>query len=145
MKNIFPSQVTVALLEETNRNTFNETLGLHYTEVGPDFLRAKLVIGQKHLRPGGIMNGGVSLGVIESVGSVAARCAVHGQNRNTLGIQVSANHLRVGKLGDELTATARVKHLGRSMHVWEVTIENGEGKVVSTGQLTMMVVDKLPV
>jgi len=144
MKTVFSSKLTLDDLNSSNAKTFGETIGFRYTEMGPDFVRATFTVDERHTRPGGIMNGGVSLGVIESVGSAAARFAVYDQNRNTLGIQVSANHLRVARVGDKLTATAKVKHLGRSMHLWEIVIENQDAKVVSIGQLTMMVVDALP-
>src|SRR5207253_2205111 len=101
-------------IQDGARHTFAETLGMQFVELGQDFLTAKLVVDSRHLRPGGIMNGGVSLALIETVGSVAARYAIDGEGKNSLGIQVNANHLQVARPGDELAITAMPLHLGRT-------------------------------
>jgi len=140
MKSLF-SGLTLDDLKEGSKSTFAETLGLEFSEFGSDFLAGTLVVDERHLRPGGIVNGGVYLGLIETVASVAARCAIRGEKKNSLGIQVSANHLGVAVPGDKLTAIARPIHVGRSTHLWSVSIENQKGKLVSTGTITMMIVD----
>ncbi len=142
MKNVFSSVVTLKAIQEQAGNEFAATIGLKFTELGPDYLSGKVVIDDRHLRPGAIMNGGVSLALIETVGSVAARCTIADQPKNTLGIQVSASHLQIARPGDELTATARPAHVGRSTQIWDVTIVNQLGKMVSTGRITLLVVDK---
>jgi 1,4-dihydroxy-2-naphthoyl-CoA hydrolase len=144
MKKTFSSEITVEAIEKSLVNTFADAINLHFVEVGADYLKARLRVSQAHTRPGGIMNGGVSLGIIETVGSVAARCMLHPLPKNSLGIQVNANHLRVVNLGDELTATASPVHIGRSTQLWDVTIVNQEGKEVSLGRITLLVVEALP-
>jgi len=139
MKSIFPPSITLDAIRNTEA-PFAETLGLRFTELGADYLKGEVTIDKRHLRPGGIMNGGVTLGVIETVGSTAARCVIHGQSKNSLGIQVNASHLLVASPGDTLTATARPIHLGRSTHLWDVNIENQNGRLVCTGRITLMVV-----
>lgn len=142
MKTLFSPRVTLKAIQEQAGNDFATTIGLKFTELGPDFLTGKVVIDQRHLRPGAIMNGGVSLALIETVGSVAARCMIIGEPKNTLGIQVSASHLQIARPGDELSATARPVHVGRSTQIWDVAIVNQLGKLVSTGRITLLVVDK---
>ena len=141
MKKIFPISVTLEAVQQGNKGTFGELLGLEFVELGPDFLKGRMVVEGRHLRPGGIMNGGVSLALIETVGSVAARCAIWGMDNNTLGIQVTASHLKVAMPGDVLSVTARPQHLGRSTHLWDVTIENQDGKLVCSGKITLLVVE----
>jgi len=143
MTSVFPAGLTLkAIIENVGGNNFSDSIGFKFVELGADFLRGKLTVDDRHLRPGGIMNGGVSLAIIETVGSVAARCAIFGASKNTLGIQVNASHLTIARPGDELTATARPVHVGRSTHLWDVTIENQNGKLVSSGRITLLVVEK---
>ena len=140
MKRLFSPLVTLEAVQK-RRGPFSDFLGVELVEVGSDFLKSKLTVRQDHLRSGGIMNGGVSLGIIETVGSTASACVLAETGENCLGIEVSANHLRTAKVGDVLTATARPIHVGRKMHVWEVSIENQDKKAVSSGRITMMIVD----
>lgn len=140
MKSIFPSTVTLPDIQSSGKGTLSDTLALEFTELGSDFLKGALVVDKRHLRPGGIVNGGVYLAMIETVASVAARCVIHGQGKNSLGIQVSANHLGVAVPGDKLTATARPAHLGRTTHLWEVEIHNQKAKLLSKGTITLLLV-----
>ncbi len=141
MRKIFAPNVTLAAIKVGLKDTFAETLGLEMNEIGDDFLRGKITVDKRHLRPGSIMNGGVSLGLIETVGSIAARCVIHDQPKNSLGIQVSANHLQVARPGDVLTTTATAVHIGRSTHIWDVAIENQKGRLICSGRITMLIVD----
>lgn len=142
MKTIFAPNVTLEAIQKNAVNHFGDHIGLKFTKLGPDFLEGEMKVDDRHLRPGNIMNGGVSLALIETVGSVAARCAIYGEPKNTLGIQVNANHLAIAHPGDTLTVTARPFHVGKSTHVWEVTIVNQDKRTISRGTITMMVVQK---
>lgn len=136
----FKARVTMDKLESVFLGgQLTDTLGVKFTEIGKDYLKATLTVDERHLRPGRIMNGGVSLALIEIVGSTSAACAIDFGKQNGLGIQVNANHLSVARPGDTLTATSKPVHIGRSTHVWEVTIENQDGKPVSSGRITLMV------
>lgn len=105
-------------------------------------MTAKLMVDSRHLRPGGIVNGAVFLAIIETVGSVAGRCTLKSPDQNSVGIQVNANHLRTATIGDVLTAVARPAHIGRTTQLWDVSISNQQGKKVSSGRITLLVVDK---
>jgi 1,4-dihydroxy-2-naphthoyl-CoA hydrolase len=140
VKAIFAPEITLKEIQAGSKGTLSETLGLEFVEIGADFVKGALTVDSRHLRPGGIVNGGVYLAMIETVASVAARCAIHGKAKNSLGIQVNANHLKVAVPGDRLTATARPIHLGKSTHLWDVAIENQNGKLVSRGTITLLIV-----
>ena len=140
MKAVFSPEITLQGIGLNSKNTFAEYLGLKFVEIGPDFLVGEMVVDGRHLRPGNIMNGGVSLALIETVGSVAARCALYHQGKNSLGIQVNANHLQMAKPGDRLRITAKAVHLGRTTHIWDVDIANQQSKLVSSGRITLLVV-----
>lgn len=119
-----------------------ESFGIDIVEVSRESMTGTLTVDARHLRPGNIMNGGVSLVLIETIGSASACLFLDLTKQNAFGIQVSANHLAVAKPGDVLTAKSKAVHIGRTTHVWEITITNQLGKVVSTGRITMMVTER---
>ena len=118
-----------------------ETFGLEITEASKEAVVGVLRVDKRHLRPGKIMNGGVSLVLIETIGSISSAMFIDVRKQNTFGIQVSANHLGVARPGDFLTARSQMVHVGRSTHVWDVEITNQHGKRVSSGRITMMVTE----
>lgn len=133
-------KITVQILNEmSTRDQLPETFGIQFTQIGADFLEAELVVDHRHLRPGKIMNGGVSLVLIETVGSMSAACVIDFQKQNALGVQVSANHLAVAKEGDKLTARSQAVHIGKTTHVWNVVIRNQHQKVVCDGRITLLI------
>ena len=137
----FPDQVTVdSLNRECVDGQLPETLGFRFDSVEPNGLRGRLTVDSRHLRPGGIMNGGVSLALVETVGSISAACLLDPARENALGLQVSCNHLAIAKPGDTLTAWSRPVHVGRTTHIWEVAIDNQKRKRVSEGRITMLIV-----
>ena len=143
MKNSFPQTVTVESLNERFlKDQLPESFGIRFSEVGKDFLRATLTVDERHLRPGKIMNGGVSLVLLETVGSTSGACLLDPETENALGIQVNANHLAIANPGDVITATSKAIHIGKSTHLWEVDVTNQEGKLVSTGRITLMIVKR---
>ena len=139
-KNLFPETLTPAYLDQVcTQNQLPGVLGFHFTAVGKDFISGSLKVDQRHTRPGGIMNGGISLVIIETLGSVASFCTLNPKTQNALGIQVNANHLGISRPGDVLTGTAKPIHVGKSTHIWEVDIRNQDQKLISTGRITMLI------
>ena len=128
------------------RGQLPETFGIGPIEVSGSSLKCSLTVDERHLRPGGIMNGGVSLVMIEFIGSVSSSCLISSSeglmkgDKNALGLTVTANHTRTAKPGDRLTASSSAVHIGRSTHIWDVTIVNQNDQLVSTGRITMMIV-----
>lgn len=118
-----------------------ETFGLSITRADKESVIGKLTVDERHLRPGKIMNGGVSLVLIETIGSISSSMYIDVSKQNTFGIQVNANHLAVARPGDVLSAQSRVVHIGRTTHVWDVDITNQLGKKVSSGRITMLVTE----
>lgn len=121
--------------------TFSELMGLEITSIENNVATAKLVIDKRHLRPGNIMNGGVSLMLIETVGSISSFLNIDITKKNAFGLQVNANHISMGLPGDTLVAKASKVHLGKTTHIWDVTIVNQNDRLVSSGRITMMVTD----
>lgn len=119
-----------------------ETFGIELTEVHKDSVVGCLTVDERHLRPGGIMNGGVSLVLLETIGSISSALHVDMSKFNAFGMQASANHTAVAKTGDRITARSKAVHIGRTTHVWDVEISNQLGKLISIGRITMMITER---
>jgi 1,4-dihydroxy-2-naphthoyl-CoA hydrolase len=125
--------------ERSLKNQLPEALGIDFTEVSETSLTGTLTVDERHLRPGKIMNGGISLVLIETIGSMSSYLLIDPEKQNAFGIQVSANHISIARPGDVLSAKSIAIHIGRSTHIWDVLITNQLGKTVSSGRITMMV------
>jgi 1,4-dihydroxy-2-naphthoyl-CoA hydrolase len=129
-----------ALNSSFRRGLLPEFLGIEFEEVSSDSVRASLRVDKRHLRPGGIVNGGVYLLLIETLGSISASLRIDMDRQNALGIQVAANHLGIAREGDTLIAVSRPVHVGRSTHVWDVDVRDRDGRALSTGRITLLIV-----
>ncbi len=116
-----------------------ESFGIDISSVDKDSVTGTLTVDHRHLRPGNIMNGGVSLVLLETMGSISTCLYIDPAQFNAFGIQVNANHLSVAKPGDVLTARSIPVHIGRTTQVWDVNITNQKGNLVSSGRITMLV------
>ncbi|MGH8190699.1 MAG: hotdog fold thioesterase [Rhodanobacteraceae bacterium] len=118
--------------------TLMRAIDIRITEIGDDFLRGTMPVDDRTRQPYGILHGGASVALAETLGSTAAMlCCDEGMA--AVGLDINANHLRAVREG-LVTGTARPLHLGRSTQVWEIRIENGSGKLVCIARLTMAVV-----
>jgi 1,4-dihydroxy-2-naphthoyl-CoA hydrolase len=138
---IWRTQTSVEQLRELSQDTMAETIGIHVTEIGPDFLRATMPVTPRTHQPMGVLHGGASVALAETVGSVAANLCVDGEKYVCLGQDINANHLRPISSGI-VTATARPFHIGKRSHVWHIEIRDEEDRLVCVSRLTMAVIDK---
>jgi 1,4-dihydroxy-2-naphthoyl-CoA hydrolase len=138
---IWRRHVTPRELQEQSRNTLAEHLGIEMTEVGPDFLRATMPVSPKTHQPMGILHGGASVALAETVGSLAANLCIDIEKSYCVGQEINANHLRPIASG-LVTATARPFHIGARSQVWSIEIRNPDGKLVCISRLTMAVVER---
>lgn len=132
---------TLRLFNEIRINTLMETLDIEYSDVGEDFLVARMPVSSKVLQPDGILHGGATLALAESVGSPVSLLVIDRQKFSVKGIQVSANHVRSVKSGF-VTATARFIHRGSTTHLVEIRIEDEDGDLVSLCKLTNIILPK---
>lgn len=116
-------------------------LGIEYTELGADFLRGTMPVDHRTRQPFGLLHGGASVVLAESLGSSASNLTLDPEKYYSVGLDINANHLRAVKSG-VVTGTARPFHLGRRTQVWEIKIETEEGKLVCVARLTMAVIEK---
>lgn len=123
------------------KNTLMETLDIEYVDVGDDFLTAKMPVVSKVHQPYGQLHGGATAALAETVGSAASNFFIDNANQLVNGIELTINHLKSKKEG-VVFATARNIHKGRSTHLWEVRIEDEEGRLISICKMTNIVLDK---
>lgn len=118
-----------------------EAFGIEITKIEKNSITGTLTVDHRHLRPGNIMNGGVSLVLIETMGSFSSYLTIDPKKQNSFGIQVNANHISIARPGDVLTAKSEAVHIGKTTQIWDVNITNQNGKLVSSGRITMLVTD----
>lgn len=137
---MFRAGVGVDDLNALSRNTAMAPLGIVFTELGPDFVRATMPVDARTHQPDGLLHGGASVLLAETLGSTAGGlCAPAGHG--VVGIEINANHLR-GVRSGSVTGTARPLHVGRSTQVWEIRIEDQAGRLVCISRLTLAVVPR---
>jgi 1,4-dihydroxy-2-naphthoyl-CoA hydrolase len=134
------ANISIGALNDRCSGTMNDALGIKFTQIGPDWLEATMPVSEKTIQPLKMLNGGASLAMIEITGSMAANLALDRNSFVALGQSVTCNHLKPAKMGEMVTARATALHLGRSSHVWEVSIVSDSGKLVCKGSITMAVV-----
>ncbi|ATD66411.1 MULTISPECIES: hotdog fold thioesterase [Luteimonas] len=137
---MFRSDTTLDQLNTMSAGTAIATLGIVFTELGPDFLRATMPVDARTHQPYGLLHGGASALLAETLGSTAGGLAAP-DGHGVVGIEINANHLRGVRAGS-VTGTARPLHVGRSTQVWEIRIEDVAGKLVCISRLTLAVVPK---
>ena len=118
-------------------------LGLQITEVGADFVRGTLAIGPATRQPFGLLHGGASAALIETLASVAANLCLDPEREVAVGIELNASHLRACREG-VVTGTARALHVGRRTQVWEVRIVDDRERLVCAGRLALAVLEREP-
>jgi 1,4-dihydroxy-2-naphthoyl-CoA hydrolase len=133
-------------LEKLNRfasNTLNEWIGIQFIEVGENYLKASMPVDNRTRQAYGLLHGGASATLAETVGSVASVMVVDPERYYCVGVEINANHLRSVKEG-LVVATAIPLHLGLSSHVWEIKITDTQDKLVCASRLTVFVKRKKP-
>lgn len=141
----FDKENIISMCNAFSKNTLMETLEIEFIDAGEDFLVAKMPVNPRIHQPMGLLHGGATVALAESVGSAASMLFVNPEESEIRGIEISANHLRSKKEGI-IFGTAKIIHKGRTLHLWEIKITDEEGKLISLCKLTNMVLqikDKL--
>lgn len=135
----FRTPVTLEQLNARTRNTLVEHLGIVFTEVGEDWLRATMPVDHRTLQPAGLLHGGASVALAETLGSVAGTLCLDETREMAVGLEINANHLRSARSGT-VTGTTRPVHVGRSTQVWEIRIEDEAGRPICISRITLAVI-----
>lgn len=136
---VFRRRWSVDELNARNPGTLNEALGIRFTEVGEDWVRATMPCDARTKQPFGLLHGGANVALAETLGSIAGLLAIEEGAGRTVGIEINANHVRAVRDGF-VTGTARAVHVGRSTQVWEIRIEDAEGRLACISRITLAVV-----
>jgi 1,4-dihydroxy-2-naphthoyl-CoA hydrolase len=136
---IWKDPVDLDRLNSWSRGTMMETLDIRFIGSGDDWLRGTMPVDHRTQQPFGLLHGGASVVLAETLGSSAALLTLDVEKQVAVGLDINANHIR-GVRGGLVTGTARAAHLGRTTQVWEIRIEDEDGKLVCLSRLTMAVV-----
>ena len=139
---IWKTIATVDDLNDRGKGTASDLIGIVFTEIGDDYICAEMPITDKVKQPLGIMNGGISCLIAESVGSTAANIAIDINKQFCVGLDINTNHIRPASKG-KVIATAKPIHIGKTTQVWSIEIQGDHGKLISINRLTMAVKDRI--
>ena len=139
MTAIWRKPISLEILREKARNTAIEHLGIEYVEIGDDYLVGRVPVDHRTHQPFGLLHGGVSVVLAETLGSVGAMFASPPAWRG-VGLDINANHIR-GVSSGWVTGTARPVHIGRSTQVWQIDMVNEEGKLTCVSRITMAMLE----
>lgn len=134
---------TLEELDRQSRGCMVEHLDIRFSEIGPDYLRATMPADHRTFQPFGLLHGGASVTLAETLGSVGANFCVDADRYYCVGQEINANHLRAVRHG-RVTGTARPVHLGSRSQVWEIRIEDERGKLACISRLTLSVIEGRP-
>jgi len=131
----------LARLNATNADTLMSHLGIEYTAVGEGYLEASMPVTASHHQPMGILHGGASAALAESVGSAASALQLDLDRQFAVGLALDINHLKSLREG-YVTARAEAIHLGRSTHLWDIRLRDEKDRTIAVSRLSMMVLDR---
>jgi 1,4-dihydroxy-2-naphthoyl-CoA hydrolase len=135
---IWKQDISLERINGWSANTMMETLGIRITEIGDDWLRGTMPVDHRTHQPYGLLHGGASVVLAETLGSTAAMLSLD-PSEVAVGLDINANHIR-GVRSGTVTGTARMVHIGRTTQVWEIRIETEAGELVCISRITMAVI-----
>ena len=138
---IFKTNMTVDTLNNWSKNTMVEALGIEFTHSGEDYLEARMPVDHRTHQPMGLLHGGASVTLAETLGSMAATLCIDGTKQFCVGLDINANHIKSAREGF-VTGITKPIHIGKKTQVWEIRISTMEGDLVCISRITMAVLDK---
>lgn len=138
---IFNSSLTLESLVKMSSNTMVEHLGIEFTTVGDNFIEAKMPVDHRTHQPLGLLHGGASVALAETLGSIAATYCLDFTAQYCVGLEINANHIKSVKDGF-VYGTARPIHIGKKTQVWEIRITNEKKELVCVSRITLAVIDR---
>jgi 1,4-dihydroxy-2-naphthoyl-CoA hydrolase len=138
---IWKSPKTLDQLKERSKDTLMEHLGIEYLEIGDDYLKARMPVDSRTRQAAGILHGGASAALAETLGSVAASMCIDRETKRIVGLEINANHIRP-VTGGWVTGITTPIHVGNTTQIWEIRIYNEQEKLVCISRLTVANIDK---
>lgn len=138
---MFDINIQVAHLQEISKNTMVEHLGIEFLEIGQNFISAKMPVDHRTIQPMGLLHGGASIVLAETLGSVASSILVDINKFHCVGLEINANHIKSARNG-YVTGKATPIHIGKKTHVWDIRIINENEDLVCVSRLTVAIIEK---
>ncbi len=138
---IWHKPVDLKLLNDYHKNTMQQFLGIEFTEVGDDYIKATMPVNERTKQPHGLLHGGANVVLAESLGSIASVLCLNLEEKNCVGLEINANHIRAVKSGF-VHGITRPVHIGRSTMIWEIKIYDDAGKLSCISRITNAILDK---
>lgn len=137
---MFSPEINIESVNEFNKGCMIEYLGIEFTEIGEDFIKAKMPVDHRTRQPLGLLHGGASVVLSESMGSVAAHLLLNPAEQFAVGLEINANHIKSAKSGF-VYGRATPIHIGKGTQVWETRITNEKDELVCVSRLTMAILN----
>jgi 1,4-dihydroxy-2-naphthoyl-CoA hydrolase len=138
---LFNPNVTLAALNQMSQNTMVTHLGIEITRMGDDFIEARMPVDHRTHQPLGLLHGGASVALAETLGSIAATCCVDMSKQYCVGLEINANHIKSVRTGF-VTGVTKPIHVGKRTQVWEIKISNEQRELVCISRITLAVIDR---
>ncbi|MDN4165357.1 hotdog fold thioesterase [Cytophagales bacterium LB-30] len=138
---MIPAHITPESLNALSKNTMMEHLGIECIEVGTRHIKAKMPVDHRTHQPYGLLHGGASVVLAETLGSMAAACLIDHSKQICVGLEINANHIKGVRSGYVYGTTTPI-HVGKSTHLWEIKITNEKDELVCVSKITMAILDK---
>ena len=138
---LFNKDLNPSDLSAQCNNTLVSNLGIEFTEISEDYIKAKMPVDHRTYQPFGMLHGGASMALAETLGSIASHLVVDNSRYICVGMEINGNHIRPVSSG-WVTGTVQSIHIGKKSHIWEIKINTEDGKLVCISRLTMAVIEK---
>ena len=124
-----------------NQGTLISNLGIEFTEIGGDFLIAKMPVDERTFQPMGLLHGGANVALAETLGSIGTFLIIDGKTQNGVCIEINANHIGSAMEGF-VYGTAKLLHQGKTTHIWNIEIRDDNKRLISSSRMTMMIIER---
>jgi len=139
---IWKQEFSLEALNRIGLQTMVEHLNIEFTSIGDDYLEARMPVSQRTVQPMGLLHGGASCALAETMGSVASFLCIEDVGKaSAVGVEINANHLRPATKG-KVTGKVSPLRIGRSFHVWNIDIKDEEGRLICVSRITIAVVPR---
>ncbi len=140
---MFPHLLSLEELNQMGKDTLNGFIGIRFTEIGDNYIKATMPVDHRTRQPYGILHGGASVTLAETLGSIASFMVIDNSRYICVGMEINANHVRSAREG-LVTGICKPVHLGKASHVWEIRIYDAEEKLICISRLTVAILEKRP-
>jgi len=138
---MFKSGITLENLGQMSKGTMVEHLGIEFLEIGNDYITGRMPVNEKTIQPHGMLHGGASVSLAETLGSVAATLTIDTDEKICLGLEINSNHIKGVREGHVIGKATPI-HIGKTTQVWEIRITNSDNQLINISRLTLAVIDK---